>query len=370
MTRRSFLIACGAGLAGGAAVLSRMLQAGPNSEARSAEARFYRREEGTTVACELCFRGCRIRDGEAGFCRNRVNHAGVLSSTVYGRPSAVNVEPVEKEPMHHFLPGTNILCIGTASCNFRCRFCHNWHLSQRSLEEVRHALDIDPGAMTGRARSAAVPAVSFTYNEPTVFYEYMYDIAALAHETGLRTIMHTNGGMNPRPLRALLRHMDGATVDLKAWSKEFYADICGARRDPVLETLTIIREEGAWLEIVNLVLPDHNDAPHEIRAMCRWIRRELGEATPLHFSRFHPTYRMTHLSPTPVATLERCRELALAEGLHYVSIGNVPGHPANSTYCPGCGVQIITRHHFTVTRIAVDDGCCAHCGRAIPGVWS
>ncbi len=375
MTRRGFLVVCGAALAGGAAVLSRVLQAGPNNEARpaegrQAEARFYRRADGRTVECDLCFRGCRIADGTNGFCRNRVNRAGVLYSTVYGRPSAVNVEPVEKEPMHHFLPGTNMLCIGTASCNYRCRFCHNWHLSQRSLEEVRYALDIQPRAMVDRARSAAVPAVSFTYNEPTVFYEYVYDIAAKAQDAGVRTIMHTNGGMSPRPLRALLEHMDGVTVDLKAWSREFYADVCGARRDPVLETLRIIREKGAWLEIVNLVLPDHNDGPEEIRSMCRWIRRELGEATPLHFSRFHPTYRMADLAPTPVATLERCREIALAEGLHYVSIGNVPGHPANSTYCPGCAEQIIVRHHFTVTRIAMDDGRCAYCGHAIPGVWS
>lgn len=334
------------------------------------EARYYSRNEDGTVTCDLCFRRCRVAHGREGFCRNRANSRGVMYNAVYGLPSAIAVEPTEKEPMHHFLPGSNILCIGTASCNYRCRFCHNWHLSQSNVKQVSRRHTITPAEMVARAKRHRVPGLSFTYNEPTVFFEYGYDIAVRARDTGLRVIMHTNGGLTLKPLRDMLRFIDGVTVDLKAFSRQFYQDFCEAELAPVLRSLAAIKADGTWLEVVNLVLPGHNDSPEEIRAMCGWMRAELGPDTPLHFSRFFPAFRMTNLSPTPVPTLERCREIATAEGLHFVSIGNVPGHEANSSFCPGCGSRIIRRHHFSVSEIRIKDGRCEDCGRTIPGVWT
>lgn len=342
-----------------------------SSEARNGfhEARYYVKSEKEAVNCELCFRECRIPGGAGGFCRNRVNEGGKLFNIVYNNPSALNVEPTEKEPMHHFLPGTDMLCIGTAGCNFRCRFCHNWHLSQRGLEDMHRRYTQTPEEIVQLAKRRGVPSISFTYNEPTVFYEYMYDISVEAHEEGLKTIFHSNGAMKPEPLRDILRYTDAVTVDLKSFTRDFYRDVCGAERDPVLETLKIIREEEVWLEVVNLVVPGHNDEAEEVRGMCRWIAAQLGRDTPFHFSRFMPSYRMTNISPTPVPTLEKCRGIALEEGLRHVSIGNVPGHEANSSFCPACGGIIIRRRHFTVSEINMENGSCAACGETIPGVW-
>ena len=333
------------------------------------EARYYSKLNDNWVECDLCFRSCVISDGDRGFCRNRENKEGKLYSVVYGRPSAVNVDPIEKEPMHHFYPDTQILCIGTAGCNFRCKFCHNWHLSQQSLEELGRYQELTPEKVVEEAKFRGVPSISFTYNEPTSFYEYMYDIAEIAQQEDLNVIFHTNGALQEEPLRDLLQHMDAVTVDLKGFTEDYYRELSQASLEPVLNSIKIIREEGAWLELVNLVLPDHNDAPEEIREMCRWIKDEVGEQTPLHFSRFFPSYQLTELSPTPVSTLERAHEIARQEGLKYVSIGNVPGHLHNSTFCPECESEVIVRHHFSVQSINLDKGRCQNCQTEIAGVW-
>ncbi len=334
------------------------------------ETMYYQELEDGSVQCEICFRECIIPLGEVGFCRNRRNVGGTLYNIVHNRPSAVQRDPVEKEPQHHFLPGSEILCIGTASCNFRCKFCQNWSLSQQSIDEVGRTRDLTPEEAVQRAVDAGIPTISFTYNEPTVFYEYMYETAKIAQEEGLNVIFHSNGSMNPAPLRDLLQHVDAVTIDLKGFSDEFYSDVSGAELEPVLQTLRIIREEGVWLEIVNLVVPTYNDDPGEIREMCAWIYNELGPQVPLHFSRFFPAYQLTDLSPTPVETLEEAHRIAREEGLSYVSIGNVPGHEYNSTFCPECDLQLIGRYHFTVTAYRIDDeGRCPECGEEIPGVW-
>ncbi len=376
MKRRDFLkyfaaSAAGAGILG----LGRFKLTDKNNSRAGAsgeelkEAYYYRSKAGDEVECELCFRGCNIPEGGSGFCRIRVNRNGTLYSQVYGRPSAVMADPIEKEPMHHFKPGSRILCIGTASCNFRCKFCHNYHLSQRDIDEVNRVQDLSPKEAVSQAKDRGLPSMSFTYNEPTIFYEYMYDIAELAQEEDINIIFHTNGGLRREPLQDLLKNIDAVTVDLKAFTDEFYRDICQAELETVLESLQIIYEAGAWLEIVNLVLPDHNDNPEEIREMTAWIRDELGAEVPLHFSRFMPSYQMTDLSPTPVETLEECHKIAVDQGLKYVSIGNVPGHRANSSFCPECGERIIDRHHFTVNAVHIDEGRCSFCGAEISGVW-
>jgi pyruvate formate lyase activating enzyme len=264
---------------------------------------------------------------------------------------------------------THIFCTGTASCNNRCQFCHNWHLSQRSLEEIDYYLAAPEDIVYG-AEKFECESLSFTYNEPTVFYEYMYDIAKLGRQKGLGVIYHTNGLINKAPLLALLEHMHAVTVDLKAFTDTFYREVCSSRLNPVLKTLLNIRKADKHLEIVNLMIPTLNDNPEDVRRMCRWIVENLGEDTPLHFSRFHPNYKLLNLPPTPVETLEKAYETAVREGLHYVTIGNVPGHEHNSTFCPKCKKKIIHRIHFHVIKIDIADGKCKFCRYPITGIWS
>ncbi len=331
------------------------------------EAMFYEQREENAVQCRLCFRNCLIPEGERGFCRARENREGELKSLVYGRPAAVHIDPVEKEPQHHMLPGSNILCIGTAGCNFACRHCHNWQLSQRTIDEMP-VYELPPEEVVNRAKEANVPTISFTYNDPIVSYEYLYDVARLAREEGIKILWHSNVAINPEPLRKMLEHTDSITVDLKGFSEEAYEN-SDARLEPVLQSLEIIAEHDVWLEVVNLVIPTINDSPEEIREMCEWIKENLGPDVPLHFSRFTPAYRLTDLPPTPVETLEEAVEIAEDVGLHYVTIGNVPGHRKNSTFCPKCGERLIHRVHFSVLSNNIHDGHCSNCNHEIPGLW-
>lgn len=341
----------------------------PTLPPRSHEARFYRRLEDGSVQCDVCWRHCVVPPDQLGFCRNKKNIDGTYYSLVYGRPAALQVDPIEKEPAFHMLPGATIYCTGTASCNNRCRFCHNWELSQQTLWYV-----IDLGAsvdeIVAQAQANDCRAVSFTYNEPTVFYEFMYDIAACAKEAGMYALFHTNGGMSREPMLALLDVMDAVTVDLKGFTEEFYSRVCSSSLQPVLRTLETVRQAGAHLEIVNLVIPTLNDDLDDIRRMCAWIVSHLGADVPLHFTRFFPTYKLQRLPLTPVATLEAAADVADAEGLQYVYIGNCPGHERNSTFCPQCGQAVIERVHFGVIGVKLDRGRCLFCGHEIPGIWS
>ena len=333
------------------------------------EAMFYEQLEGEAVQCQLCFRRCLIPEGERGRCQVRENRQGRLKSLVHSRVAALHIDPVEKKPLNHFLPGQQRLCIGTAGCNFRCRFCHNWSMSQRAPEEVSGENILPPEEAVQVAVEEDLPMISFTYNEPTVFYEYMYEVARLAREEGIKVIVNTNGALNREPLEKLLPYVDGVNVDLKAFTDEFYEELTGGELETVLESLKIIEEADVWLEIVNLVIPTKNDAPEEIREMCEWIRDNLGPDVPVHFSRFTPSYRLTELPPTPVETLEEAIEIAYESGLNYVTIGNVPGHHRDSTYCSECGERIIHRVQFSVLSNEISAGRCGHCGNEIPGVW-
>jgi pyruvate formate lyase activating enzyme len=333
------------------------------------EAMHYEKLPGKEVKCQLCFRKCTIRNGERGECRNRLNLEGTLYNLVYGRPSAIQIDPIEKEPQYHMLPGSLILCFGTAGCNFRCRFCQNWHLSQRGIEEMEYFYAVSPEQAVNEALRLGIPTISFTYNEPTSFYEYMFDIARLAKSRGLNILIHSNGAMNPEPLKELLRYTDAVTIDLKGFTDEFYDELSSAELKPVLRNLRLIKETGVWLEIVNLVIPTWNDHPKDIRRMCEWIKGNLGSEVPLHYSRFFPQYKLTELPPTPIETLERAYEIAKEVGLEYVTIGNVPGHDLNSTFCPGCGRVLLRRIHFQVVENNIRNGACGNCGRTIPGIW-
>ncbi len=333
------------------------------------EARYYKKLPHGRVRCHLCFRGCEILPGKRGFCRNRENINGVLYSIVYAKPAAHQIDPIEKEPSFHMIPGTHILCTATASCNFRCKFCHNWHLSQRSMEEIPFSI-IKPEEIVKKALEHRCETVSFTYSEPTVFYEYMFDIVRIAKTKGLKTLYHTNGSISSEPLLDLLKYMDAVTVDLKAFTESFYTDISSSELEPVLQTLKTIKSYGRHLEIVNLVIPTLNDDPVDIKRMCLWIKTNLGKGVPLHFNRFFPNYKLTNLPPTPIETLERAHRIAKEEGLEYVYIGNVPGHEMNSTFCPKCKKKIIHRTHFSVSAKEVKNGKCRFCGYPIEGIWA
>ncbi len=351
-------------------LFSEKLEAKVEGDLSLREAEFYKKLNKNTVQCGVCFRGCILRERERSFCRNRENRGGKLYNLVYAKPSAVHIDPIEKEPALHMLPGTSILCFGTAGCNFRCKFCQNWHLSQRAIEEMDYTYKLSPESAVNFAIEKKIPTLSFTYNEPISFYEYVYDTARLAKQRGLKILWHSNGSLNPEPLKELLKYTDAVTIDLKGFTEEFYQNTSGARLEPVLRTLKIIREENKWLEIVNLHIPTLNDNPRDIENMCLWIKENLGADTPLHFSRFFPAYRFTTLPATPLPLLERAYEIAKRCGLNFVTIGNVPGHKYNSTFCPQCGKNIIHRVHFTVLANNLKDGKCSFCGKKIPGIWS
>lgn len=331
-------------------------------------ARYWLKLDNDRIRCQLCPHDCLILSGRRGLCRVRENRNGVLYTLVYGKPVAIGIGPIEKAPFNHFYPSHRRQTIATVGCNLRCKHCQNWHISQRNVEDVSYRR-LSPDEIIAGVKRAGLNSVSFTYTEPTIFFEYMYDIAYLAQSRGMLTTLVTNGYISPQPLRALLRHIDAVRVDLKAFTEDFYREISGASLAPVLDTLKIIKKEGVWLEIINLIIPTINDCPKEIRAMCEWILENLGPDVPIHFNRFHPAYKMTHLPPTPVETLEMAHAIAKDVGINFVTIGNVPGHRYDSTFCPTCGKNLIHRVGMSVLANNIQNGMCRFCGRDIPGVW-
>ncbi len=324
---------------------------------------------GGEIQCELCPRRCRVSNGKRGFCRVRENRDGKYYSLVYGNPCAVNLDPIEKKPFFHILPATTSFSIATAGCNFRCKFCQNWEISQAFPEDVYNA-DFPPELVVQKAKEAKARSVAYTYVEPTIFYEYMWETAQLAKKAGLLNVCHSNGFINPGPLRNLCKVLDGADIDLKGFRKNFYQESCGGELPPVLNSLKILKEEKVHLEITNLVIPTKNDEMSVIREMCLWIKKELGPDTPIHFSRFAPLYKLRSLPLTPVSTLEKARAVALSSGLEYVYIGNIPGHEGENTFCPKCKKLLIQRTGFMVGEVHLKNGKCGYCGKPIPGIWA
>jgi len=331
-------------------------------------ASFYERLKNNIVRCRLCPRECVISEGKRGYCRVRENRKGILHALSYGQPVAIHIDPIEKKPFFHFLPGSVAFSVATVGCNLNCAFCQNWEISQAKPEDVRPR-SILPEELVEQARKSGAQSIAFTYTEPTVFYEYMIDIARLAKASGLRVTMHSNGFINEEPLRRLCKYLDAANIDLKGFSQEYYSRICEGSLAPVLRSLEVLKNEGVHVEITNLVLSGYNDDPRLIRDMCAWIRDKLGPDTPLHFSRFYPMYKLLSLIPTPVARLEEARAIALETGLLYVYIGNIPGHEAENTYCPKCRRPVIRRTGYIVSDIGLVNGRCGSCGEQIKGVW-
>jgi pyruvate formate lyase activating enzyme len=323
---------------------------------------------GTHVQCNLCPRRCIIADGKRGNCRVRENRGGRLYSMVYGNPCAVHVDPIEKKPFYHFLPTAAAFSLATAGCNLHCLYCQNWTISQVPPEETEN-VDLPPEEVVRAAQAAEAPVIAYTYSEPIIFYEYMLATAKLARPAGLYSVVISAGFINPEPLQELCRAVDAIKIDLKGYDEEFYRQVCSAELPPVLQAIQTIYRMGVHLEIVNLVVPTLNDNLEQLRALSRWVVREVSPDVPLHFSRFYPQYKLTNLPPTPVETLERARQIALEEGVRFVYLGNVPGHPGDNTYCPTCSRPIIVRQGFAVQEYHLRSGTCASCSTAIPGVW-
>ena len=320
------------------------------------------------IQCDVCPRACRLRDGQRGLCFVRARQDDQIVLTTYGRSSGFCIDPIEKKPLNHFLPGTPVLSFGTAGCNLACRFCQNWDIS-KSKEIDTLADQATPEALAETAAALGCRSIAFTYNDPTIFMEYAIDVADACRERGIAAVAVTAGYICEEPRREFYAHMDAANVDLKAFTEDFYKHVTVSHLQPVLETLEYLRHEtDVWFEITNLLIPGHNDADAELHEMAEWIAEHLGPDVPLHFTAFHPDFKMMDVPPTPPSTLTRAREIALSHGLHYVYTGNVHDGRGSSTYCPGCGELVMERDWYRLGRWAVDgDGRCRRCGFQIPG---
>lgn len=330
---------------------------------------FHYATDGDLVQCLVCPNQCVLAPGDRSVCRSKANMEGKLYSLTYGNPCAVHIDPIEKKPLYHFHPGSSILSIATTGCNFRCLNCQNWEISQRRPEKVRH-YELFPSDVVEEAKRKGIPSIAYTYSEPISFYEYMYDTAKEAEGTGMKNVLVSNGYINRGPLLELARYIHGANVNLKSFDDKIYRALNGGRLKPVLETFKTLHEQGVWFEMTTLVVPTYIDDHEMIKQMCGWILNELGPDYPLHFLRFFPRYKLKRLPPTPVTTLEKMRDLALKEGIHYVYVGNVPDHEGNHTYCRNCGQMLVERKGYRIEKNRIKQGSCAFCGTTIPGRWA
>jgi pyruvate formate lyase activating enzyme len=342
----------------------------PDTRLEGVSGRYWRRLEDGRIQCDLCPRFCKLREGQRGLCFVRARQGDEIRLTTYGRSSGFCIDPIEKKPLNHFLPGTPVLSFGTAGCNLTCTFCQNWDISKASkfdrLQDHASPQDIVRAAQQTGARS-----VAFTYNDPVIFLEYAVDVASACREAGIRTVAVTAGYMTPEPREEFFAAMDAANVDLKGFTEDFYRTLCTGRLGPVLETLEYLKHEtDVWLEITTLLIPGRNDSAKEISALSEWIADRLGPDVPLHFTAFHPDWRMRDVPPTPAKTLREARAIALEAGLRYVYTGNVQDTVGQSTYCHGCGARLIGRDGYDLVEWSLTaGGRCVHCGEACAGVF-
>ena len=334
------------------------------------EALFYQPTEGDGVLCGLCHHRCHIAAGHRGRCGVRENREGRLLSLVYGRLVSDNIDPIEKKPLFHFLPGSRSLSIATVGCNFQCLHCQNYQISQYPFlhkGEITGAVR-SPQSVVDEAVGSGCASISYTYVEPTIFYEFAYDCAQLAHKQGVKNVFVSNGYITPEPARQIAPFLDGINIDLKAFSEGFYQKVCKARLEPVLENIRLFRELGVWVEVTTLIIPGLNDSEDELRSIARFLKGVSADI-PWHVSGFHPTYKMVDRPPTPASTLQKARQIGLAEGLRFVYEGNVVGSGGEDTHCPGCGTLLIHRSGFSSQQGAMASGQCGTCGLSIAGVW-
>jgi pyruvate formate lyase activating enzyme len=333
------------------------------------EAKFYQKLSSSRIKCNLCPRECTVGDTERGYCGVRENRGGTYYTLVHSRVCAAQVDPVEKKPLFHYLPGTIAFSIATAGCNVNCKFCQNWEISQLHPEQVP-AQYVPPQRVADLAKQYSCPTIAYTYSEPVVFSEFLMDAADAGHEAGIRSIAVSNGYMQENALKTAYGKMDAVKIDLKSFSESYYRQIVCGQLKPVLDSLVTLLKLGKWTEIVYLILPTLNDSDQEFHGLAQWIKANLGVNVPLHFTQYHPEYLLKNLPITPVATLERAKAIADAEGLNYVYIGNVPGHPAQNTYCPKCKRMLVERVGFTAGQMLIHKNSCPFCQHPIPGIWN
>lgn len=366
ISRRQFIGGLGAGLIGCA--LAKNALATPAANTTLHEAAFYEKLRGGKIRCKLCPRQCIVADKKRGYCRVRENRDGRYYSLVYGRPCARNLDPIEKKPFFHVYPGSRSFSIATVGCNIACKFCQNWDISQAGANEITTDYQA-PEAIAQQAQAAGARTISYTYTEPTVFFEYMRDCAQAGNALGIASVLVSNGFIDADAQAKLLPLLKAVKIDLKAFTQEFYQNICDGLLEPVKASLKRIAQAQVWLEIVVLLIPTLNDNSDEIKRMSAWIANELGPDIPLHFSRYQPMFKMRNIPPTPPETLRRAQQIALAEGCRFVYIGNAPGADAQATVCPHCRATIIRRYGYRILENNIVQNACRHCGKTIPGVW-
>lgn len=383
ITKRQFLrntflgaggISCGLYYPG---VLSGIIQAFPSTKGNnpsdffenrfSIEARYYISTP-KGLKCLLCPNECKVKEGETSECRTRVNNGGILECIAYGNPCAIHVDPVEKKPLYHFLPSTRTYSIATAGCNLACLNCQNWEISQTSPLKTRNH-ELMPDSVVKNCKENKCRSISYTYSDPVVFYEYVLDTAKIARQESIKNIIVSAGFIYENPLKEWAKYIDAANIDLKSFSNEIYEMLNAGKLDPVLNTLKILKEEGVWLEITNLVIPDWTDDMDMIKKMCNWLCENGFETTPLHFSRFFPLYKLTDLPPTPIEVLIKARQIAIKSGLKFVYIGNAPETGASATNCPHCGQIVVKRIGYSIQDYNIANNNCTYCSRNIPGIW-
>jgi len=332
-------------------------------------AKWWEPTDGGKILCTLCPRYCKIGDGQPGFCYIRQNIDGKLYSIGYGRPTGFAIDPVEKKPLNHFLPGSTILSFGTAGCNLGCKFCQNWSMSKAKLDDD-NSLDVSPEGVVELAKNYRTPSIAYTYNDPTIFGEYVINISKIAREEGIKSVMVTAGYIDKEARKDVYKYIDAANVDLKGFTERFYWKNTYSHLNDVLDTLIWLKNEtDVWFEITTLLIPDENDSPEEVRQECDWILKNLGDNIPLHFTAFHPDFRMLDKEKTPERTLTSARKIAIDSGIKYCYVGNIHNKEGQTTYCPNCNEKLIKRDWHSVISNKIKNGCCTACGEKIDGVY-
>jgi pyruvate formate lyase activating enzyme len=332
-------------------------------------AKWWEPTDGGKILCTLCPRYCKIGDGQPGFCFIRQNHGGKLYSIGYGRPTGFAIDPIEKKPLNHFLPGSTILSFGTAGCNLGCKFCQNWSMSKAKLDDL-NSLEASPEDVVNLAKRYGTPSIAYTYNDPTIFGEYVIDISKIAREEGIKSVMVTAGYIDKEARKDVYKYIDAANVDLKGFTERFYHKLTFSHLNDVLDTLVWLKNEtDIWFEITTLLIPDENDSPEEIKQECDWILKNLGDKIPLHFTAFHPDFKMRDKERTPERTLTNARKIAMDMGIKYCYVGNVHNTEGQTTYCPNCKEKLIKRDWHSVISNKLVNGSCKYCGKKIDGVF-
>ena len=333
------------------------------------EALYYKKLKNSIVNCNLCPTNCVIKPDSFGNCGARKNIDGTLYSLVYAKPVSIAVDPIEKKPLYHFLPGSYSLSIGTLGCNLHCLQCQNYDISQKKADQL-NLKEVKPEEIVDEAIKNNCKSISYTYNEPTIFYEYALETAKLAREKGLKNIMVTNGYIQKEPLKELYPLIDAANIDLKSLDEDFYTKICKVKLQPILDSIKEIKKIGTWIELTNLIIPEHNDKPEQIEKLVKWVKENLGTQVPLHFSAFYPTYKLMDAPRTPPETLMKAKEIALKQGLKYVYLGNIQLKDSGNTYCPHCQKLVIERGNFEVYKNKIKKDSCPFCNKKIDGVFT